>query len=385
MTDDDLAPMRVAIAHPMVWPEVRRGAERYADDLAWFLRGRGHDVDLVTGTTEGTRVEHRPDGTVVRRHHHLGLVKLAKVGIDPVQSFGMTIHRTLRAQRYDVVHAFVPSAAISARLAGVPSVLTFIGHPTLEQWAGRRFDLALHRAAARAVDLTTALSEASARSTASVVGRRPEVLPPGVRVDRFATDHPPSPGPDTLLFSAAADDRRKGLDLLLRALDRLLDDRPDLRLHVSGQGDPAWAFEHLGTGRSRVEAAVDLLGPGDPDELPRRYQRATLSVLPAVDEAFGLSVVESLASGTPVVCSDDAGMVDIVDHDAVGRTFRAGDVSDLVRAIREGLELARGPATPEACAHHARRWDWSETIGPVHEEHYRRIVRGRAPRRTRTR
>ena len=381
MIDRDPSPMRIAIAHPTLWPEVRRGAERYADDLAWFLRGRGHHVELVTGTTGDTRVDHRPDGTVIRRHHHLGLVKLARLGIDPVQSFGLTIHRSLRAHRYDIVHAFVPSAAISARLAGVASVLTFIGHPTLEQFAGRRFDLGLHRAAARAADLSTALSEASATSTASVVGRRPAVLPPGVRVERFAPEPLPGAGPPRLLFSAAADDRRKRLDLLLRALSSVLDQHPDLRLQVSGQGDPSWALETLGADRARVEAAVDLLGAGEPGDIPRRYREATLSVLPAVDEAFGLSVVESLASGTPVVCSDDAGMVDIIDRPTVGRTFRAGAVTDLARAIGEGLALARDPATSAACAEHARRWDWSAAIGPRHEQHYRQVVTDRRSRR----
>ena len=40
--------MRVAVAHPFFWPEVRRGAERFAHELARGLGERGHDVRLVT-------------------------------------------------------------------------------------------------------------------------------------------------------------------------------------------------------------------------------------------------------------------------------------------------------------------------------------------------
>lgn len=361
--------MRIALLHPFVWPEVRRGAERYADDLAWYLRGRGHEVDLVAGTTGPSTVEQRPDGVAVRRAHHVGMVKLGRLGVDPVQAFGLTITSTLRQERYDVAHAMVPSAAIAARVARTPVVFTFIGHPTAEQFAGRRRDLLLHRAASRAATRTTALSEASAASVHALFGRRPTVLPPGVRVDRFSGQGPQRDGP-TILFSAAPGDPRKRLDLLLAAFATVRGRWPSARLAVSGQGDARWALDSLGPERDQTAAAVDLLGAGEPDELPARYAAATVTVLPAVDEAFGLSVVESLASGTPVVCADDAGMVDIVDRADVGRTFRSGDVTSLAQALDDALHLAADPQTADACRQHARRWDWTLSIGPQHEAMY---------------
>ncbi len=369
--------MRVGVAHPHLWPEVRRGAERYADDLAWYLRGQGHEVELLVGTTGPAVDEQRPDGTVVRRRHHVGMVKLARLGIDPVQAFALTILPELRRQRYDVVHALVPSAALAARLARTPSVFTFIGHPTRTQFAGRRRDLELHRFASRLATVTTALSQASAVSIADLFGRPPLVVPPGVRVAGFDARYPSPDGPPTLLFSAAPSDHRKGLDLLLRALDQVLDHRPEVRLAVSGQGDPGWAFATLGDRAERVAGAVDLLGPGAPDEVPARYRAATLTALPAVDEAFGLSLVESLASGTPVVCTRHGGMTDIVDRPEVGRTFAVGDAADLAVALLAVLDLAQDPATAAACARHARRWDWVESVGPIHEELYEWAARGR--------
>ena len=371
-------PLRVTIAHPTVWPEVRRGAERYADDLAWFLRGRGHHVTLLTGTTGPTDVHRRPDGIVVHRVHHVGMAKLGRLGIDPVQAFGLTIAPVLRRDRPDVVHAMVPSAAVAARLVRVPVVFTFIGHPTAAQLAGRRRERILHRAASVAATRTTALSQASVSSVQELFGRRPDVVPPGVRVADFSPDPPATSADPLLLFSAAPDDRRKRLDLLLRALPAVLDRHPTARLLVSGQGDPGWAFDTLGQDRSRVEAAVDLLGAGTPAELPDRYRTATVSILPAVDEAFGLSVVESLASGTPVVCSDDAGMVDIVTPE-VGRTHRADDAGSLSASILDALELAAAPDIASRCAAHARRWDWESAVGPLHEDLYRRISRTGPP------
>lgn len=367
--------MRIGIAHPHLWPEVRRGAERYADDLAWYLRGRGHDVELVVGTTGPPVDEERPDGTVVRRRHHVGLVKLARLGIDPGQAFGLTVVSELRRQRYDVVHAMVPSAVVAARLARTPCVFTFIGHPTRPQFAGRRRDLELHRLASRLATVTTALSRASAESVADLFGRYPRVVPPGVRVADFLGTTPGSGRTrPTVLFSAAPSDRRKGLDLLVRALDDVLDVRPDVRLAVSGQGDPGWAFASVGARAERLVRAVDLLGPGTPDEVPARYRAATLTALPAQDEAFGLSLVESLASGTPVVCTQHGGMTDIVDSPLIGRTFPVGDAAALAAALLAVIDMASDAATRDACVRHARRWDWAQEVGPMHEGLYEQAL-----------
>jgi phosphatidylinositol alpha-mannosyltransferase len=370
--------LRITIAHPTVWPEVRRGAERYADDLAWFLRGQGHEVTLLTGTIGPTAVDRRPDGVIVHRVHHVGMAKLGRLGIDPVQAFGLTIAPVLRRERPDVVHAMVPSAAVASRLVGVPVLFTFIGHPTAAQFGERRREWLLHRAASVASTTTAALSTASADSVQQLFGRRPVILPPGVRVDAFSVGGRAPSSPVRLLFSAAPDDRRKRLDLLMRAMPAVLDRWPGARLLVSGQGDPTWAFATLGPDRRRVEEAVDLLGAGTPDDLPLRYRSATVSVLPAVDEAFGISVVESLASGTPVVCSDDAGMVDLVTAE-VGRTHRADDAGSLATAVCETVELGTAPDLAARCAAHARRWDWQDAVGPLHEDLYRRISRPPRP------
>lgn len=369
--------MRIALAHPFVWPDVRRGAERYVDDLAWFLVGAGHDVELVTGTEGPTRTEARPDGVVVHHRHHVGMAKLAALGVDRLQAFLLTSLPVLRRGRFDVVHAMVPAAALAARAARTPVAFTFVGHPTRAQYdALGRPDAALYRAASRRASATTALSEASAASVADLLGRRPEVLAPGVRLDRFPAELTPRTGPPRILFSAAPGDRRKHLDLLLRAMPAVLDARPDARLVVSGQGDPAWALEQVAAGdRARVQDALDLAGPGRSDDVPARYRRATVTVLPAVDEAFGLALVESLASGTPVVATADGGMVDIVTDPAVGSTFPAGGVDALAAAIIRTVDLAAAPGTAAACRAHAATWGWAESIGARHVALYERIAR----------
>jgi glycosyltransferase involved in cell wall biosynthesis len=121
-------------------------------------------------------------------------------------------------------------------------------------------------------------------------------------------------------------------------------------------------------------AITDALGVGELAELPDRYRAASLTVLPSVNEAFGLVLAESLACGTPVVGHDTAGIPEVVDRCGIGRTVPVGDVSALATAFDEVIELSRDPAGPRRCADHARRWGWREMVGPAHEALYKRVL-----------
>lgn len=346
--------MRVAIAHPYSWPEVRRGGERYLADLATHLTGAGHEVDVVTG-----------DGRPLHR-------RLARRGLSPLDTFGASAWWPLVRGRHDVVHALVPSAALAARAAGRPTVYTSLGIPRAAHLAERPTQRRLLTGALRASTVVTALSRDAVAGVQAFADRPVVELPPGVRLDAFPLRELPRTGPPRLLFAADASDPRKGLDLLLRAMDAVLDTHPDARLQLAGPGDPAQA---LAAASDRARAATDVLGAGELTDVPARYRAATVTVLPSRHEAFGLVLVESLASGTPAVGLAEGGPVQVLDDPAVGRTVPPDDPGALARALAEAVALARDPSTPPRCREHARRWDWTRAVGPAHEEVYRSAVR----------
>lgn len=350
--------MRIALASPYAWPEVRRGGERYLDDLAQWLRADGHDVDVVTGA--GHRI-------------HL---RTARRGLTPVDTFGLAAWAPLRRRRYDVVHALVPSAALAARLAGRRTVYTVLGLPAAAGFGRRPLDRRLFTGAVRRSHAVTALSRAASEAVAELTGRRPDVLPPGLRTERFPVDTRPRTGPPRLLFPADASDPRKGLADALAALDLLLDVRPDARLVVAGPGDPGPALD---AATDRARAATEVLGVGELADVPARYREATVTVLPSRAEAFGLVLVESLASGTPAVALAEGGPAQVLDDPAVGRTCPPRDAPALARALDEAIALAGRDGTALRCAAHAQRWGW-DRLGPRHLEVYARAVRPRAGR-----
>jgi len=93
------------------------------------------------------------------------------------------------------------------------------------------------------------------------------------------------------------------------------------------------------------------------DEMVALYQSARLSVMPSLEEGFGLPVAEAAACGCPTICSNNSSLPEVIDCEEA--LFNASDVIDIARAIewaltdeqhRERLRLAAGRAT--------QRWTW---------------------------
>lgn len=342
--------------HPFAWPRVRRGGERYLHDLHGYLTGAGHEVDAITGT------EAPVPGPLARR------------GITRVETFGARVLPALLRRRYDVVHALTPTAAIVARATGHRTVYTVLGNPEPEIYRDRPVLLRLFRTAVRTANALTALSEPAADEVERGTGRRPLVQAPGVVTSDYAPDLAPRTGPVRILFSGALDQPQKGLDVLVRAFAVIRSTDPEARLLLSGPGDPSWVLKGSDPD---VVSAIDDLGVGRVEDIPDLYRSATATVLPSRHEAFGLVLIESLATGTPVIGTFEGGAKDIVQP-SVGRLVPYGDVDALVQALLECVDLARRESTSADCRAHAMRWDWSTTIGPAHESIYGHVVKRRS-------
>lgn len=359
--------MKIAIVHPFAWPEVRRGGERYLDDLAWYLRGAGHDVDVIAGT-ERTPGVHPVDGGRNVQLRQLRDVRIhrAHVNVKPPESFGVRALPVLLRNRYDVVHALMPTSALAALSARQRTVMTLLGYPSHQLFSNHPVKRHLFLAALRASHAVSALSEQVADHVESTFGKRPVVVPPGVRTADYAPE-PRSSSP-TILFASAMRPE-KGVDVLLRAFAKVAARRSDVRLVLSGAGDAAWAFDLAGSSFEPYRSRVDVVGVGDPADLPHRYATAHVTVLPSRQEAFGLVLAESLASGTPIVGCRDGGAESIVTSE-VGRIVDHGDVDALAQALEDALGLASDPATAARCLTRAGLWDWTRVIGPQHEALY---------------
>lgn len=348
--------MRIALLHPTYWPEVRRGAERLVHDLAGWLASAGHDVTILTthrapGTEDvedGFRVRRswRPPDRLMRRRAYEDYL-----GTVPVQI------RDLLNGEFDVAHAFFPVSAWAAlkahALGGPPVASTLTGIPTRSYLVARRYRLSMNLEIARSAAACSVLSDAAAQAFRRYLLREPDVIPPGVRCADFASDAERSAQP-TIVYAGSPSDPRKRVALLLAAFGELRRRRPELRLLLAGRPEP-WLELDLPQG-------VEWASGDDTPDLARALASAHAAVLPAVDEGFGLVLVEALAAGTPVVAARSGACPEIVT-DEVGRLSPPDDREKLVEALDAVLGFGE---VREACRAHAGQWDWAE-VGPRYE------------------
>lgn len=160
-------------------------------------------------------------------------------------------------------------------------------------------------------------------------------------------------------------EKGKGVDVLLRAFQHVYQAFPDARLMVAGDGVEKTALIQLAQ-ELRVESAIDFLGYVDRSRLEDLYVHADIAVMPSVwTEAFGLSGVEAMSVGRPVVASRIGGIPEWLIDGETGYLVPSGDVAALAEAIQKifadpdllarMMEHARKRAEEFSIEVHARR------------------------------
>lgn len=112
------------------------------------------------------------------------------------------------------------------------------------------------------------------------------------------------------------------------------------------------------------------------DELTLRvaYSAADVFVAPSVQEAFGKTLVESMACGTPVACFDATGPASIVDHKVTGYKARPFSSEDLANGIDWILNNGRSSTIKKSCRERAVNHFSKEVVAERHIELYHSLI-----------
>ncbi|MCB1687081.1 MAG: glycosyltransferase family 4 protein [Halioglobus sp.] len=147
--------------------------------------------------------------------------------------------------------------------------------------------------------------------------------------------------------------------VLVRAFRQLLDDKPEARLILVGDG-PLRAEVKAMIGD--IVDKVCLPGYAPYSELPKYYALADVFVHPAASEPWGVSVNEAMACGVPVVVSSGVGAAtDLVVEGETGFVFRVGDSAALARTLADCGQRKNGEAMRNACIGKIRDWSYAQT------------------------
>jgi glycosyltransferase involved in cell wall biosynthesis len=152
---------------------------------------------------------------------------------------------------------------------------------------------------------------------------------------------------------------RKNLTGLLDAFSNLVGEGRDLHLAIVGK--KGWLYEPL-FARVRelgLEERVHFAGYVPQADLPGLLSGARALVLPSLYEGFGFPVLEAMACGTPVVCSDVASLPEVAGDAAI--LVNPHDTAQLTQALRRVLvDDALRHDLAERGLRQAARFSWQE-------------------------
>jgi glycosyltransferase involved in cell wall biosynthesis len=265
-----------------------------------------------------------------------------------------TLRKAVNADRPDVFFAPAYTAPLGIRPPFAVTIhdISFVAHPEWfrprERWR-RRFVTARTAAAASVVltDSDFSRGELEARLRISRDRIRviaPGVASPGTRESGFGIREP------LVLYVGSIFNRRRLPDLIA-AFARASHDVPGARLVVVG-ADRSWPAQDLGALATAfgVSSRVELRNYVSDADLEALYARASVFAFLSEYEGFGLTPLEALASGVPVVVLDTP-----VAHEVYGdaaRYVQANDIEGTAAALRSILlspssadgQMAQAPA-----------------------------------------
>lgn len=343
--------MRIALLGPADWPEVRRGGERYARELGAGLLRRGHEPRLITAH-HGLPQRLVEEGLPIMRHWRPPDGRLRRRRFEDYLTHVPFSYWSLRRGDDDVAVAFYGTDALAAvrwsEHTGCPAVYCYLGIPHRAWLAKRRGRLAIVQRAIEGSAAVVALSETARAGFQRWLGVDARVIYPPVDVDRF---RPGERAADpTIVCPADARQPRKRVGLLVEAFRIVRRRLPRARLVLSAPaGVPA------GDG-------IEVRDLDHSAALAAAYAEAWVCALPSLGEAFGLVLVEALASGTPVVGSNHGALPEVIDRPEIGRVFEGDEPDGLAAGLLESLELARDPSTAAVCRARAESFSLERCI-----------------------
>lgn len=366
------------IAHVVsTFPPYKGGMGNVAQEIAERTAKRGDEVMVVTPGMWNVKCEmvkikdYYLEHSTFNIQHFIPSLRFGNAAWSP------TIDGILERARVDLVHLHWPfiggaGAVFAWRRRNPHRRLVVQYHMNLlapgwrgvmfamyERWAIPRMVRAADRIVVSSLDYTRqgTLAPYTEKLEGRIVG-----IPLGVDTERFFPN-PQRPARGTqlhVIFVGGLDHAHvfKGVPTLLNAIARV----PNARLEVVGDGDLRPTYEQ----QARILGITDrvtFLGSVSNTELPLVHQRADVLVLPSTarSEAFGLVLLEAMASGVATIASNLPGVRTVIVEGETGFLVSPGDVNVLAecieRFVRDPSLARRMGAAGRHRAETAYAWD----------------------------
>ncbi len=370
--------MKVGIVTPYFYP-VLGGVQEHVFNLYRQLLSRGHRAKIISSHFRGRAdVENLPGRDLIRIGKAIPVV--ANQGIAQVTipyRLEPQIRRLLGEESFDILHIHEPLAPTLPLLflkhSKAMNIGTFhaysdssLGYPLVRPLLLKYF----HKLHGR-----IAVSPAAREFIGRYFKGNYRVIPNGVDVQRFSPETPSigkyCDGRLNILFVGRLIPR-KGLRCLLRAFQHLKREFAETRLIVVGSGPMENSYRQFA--RERIGESVCFEG-AQHHLLPSYYATCDIFCAPSCrPESFGVVLLEAMASGKPVVCSNIVGYRYLTHEGRDGLLFQAENDMELARALGTLLadrSLRRRIGTEGR--RNALRYSWEE-VGKCILDYYSEVV-----------
>jgi len=299
-----------------------------------------------------------------------------KVSNNPFRRLGFDFPTDLRRLRPDVLHVQY-TAPLACPVPVVVSIhdISYLDHPeffpTTRAWQLRVTVARTVRKAARILTLSEYSRNAILRAY-RVPEDRVEVIPLGVDPCFCTMDHDTAyrwvrerygiPGPYVLTVGDLQP--RKNQVGLVDAFAGLMRERPELPHHLVFAGKENWHGQQVreAARRSGFADRIHFTGFVDDADLRRLYCGCDVFAFPSFYEGFGLPVVEAMACGRAVACSDATSLPEVADSAAL--LFDPNSRDQMAKALRDLLIEPELRARMERLGlQNAARFSWREAAG----------------------
>ncbi len=248
---------------------------------------------------------------------------------DPVGAW--KFWRRLRAENFSLVHQHFGGRA-PAWIAR-----TATGSPLIKHVWGNVYEAAddVHPIHCRAHGADAVIS--TSRSVDEwVSGANRTVVYPGVPVPNGSTAvHARRDGSQQIVIGAAGRlVPMKGFVHLIRAMELLRKEFPEVRLEIAGDGPLCSQLQREAT-RLGLDSHVTFLGWQT--EIGTLFERWDVYVQPSIIEPFGIAALEAMAAGLPVIATSGSGLAEVVADGITGWLAPPGDPTALAERLRQLL------------------------------------------------
>jgi glycosyltransferase involved in cell wall biosynthesis len=284
-----------------------------------------------------------PDSAIESSCKDLGIrtIALKSIGdLDPTVPF--KIRNLIKMEHPDLIHVHSRKsvdlwAGWFAKALGIPSVITRRVDNRESSWVVRRKYSLYHRTVAISEGIKQVLIEQGLDARAVTCVRSaidtesfPRPIEAGAFRERFGI-----PDGSIVIGMVAQLIERKGHEILLNALEKLVPEFPNLQVLLFGKGPERSAIEKTISDK-KLAQQVRLMGFAD--DMKSLYPHFDILVHPAWKEGLGVSLIEAAYCAVPIIASRAGGMPEIVRENENGLLIEPGNPKELENHMRTLLK-----------------------------------------------